>query len=80
MAGPRGYYVQIRVRGELDEAWWSAVFSDLLVSPETDGSTQVSGTVADQAALHGLLSAIRDLGLALVSVETVALPRAPSPI
>ena len=47
------------------------------MAAEPDGTTLVSGELADQAAVHGLLAAIRDLGLSLISVETVAIPSRP---
>ncbi len=65
------YGVRLRVRGELGSAW-SAVFADLAVEPEPDGTTIIRGEVRDQAALHGLLAGIRDLGLSLISVAAVA--------
>jgi hypothetical protein len=58
---------EIRVKGILDERW-TAWFEDLQVS--TDGEeTVISGPVADQAALHGALTKVRDLGLFLISVR-----------
>ena len=78
MPGSTGYQVRVRVRGELSRKWWSAVFADMAVKPEPDGTTLVSGEVPDQAALHGLLATIRDLGLALISVETDTSPDAAS--
>ena len=74
MAHPVRYQVRVRVQGELPPTW-SSVFADLAVTAEPDGTTLVSGELADQAAVHGLLAAIRDLGLSLISVETVAIPR-----
>jgi len=71
------YQVRVRVQGELAPSW-SAVLADLTVAPEPDGTTLVLGELPDQAAVHGLLSSIRDLGLSLISVETVAIP-SPSP-
>lgn len=67
------YQVRVRVQGVLP-ATWSSVFSDLAVTAESDGTTLASGELPDQAALHGLLAAIRDLGLSIVSVETFAIP------
>jgi hypothetical protein len=60
---------QIRVQGELDEDWvdW---FSNMTITAE-GGITTMTGTVADQPALHGLLIRIRDLGLPLLSVRRV---------
>jgi hypothetical protein len=61
---------QIRVKGSLDETWadWFDGFS---ITPQPGGKTALTGPVRDQAALHGLLSKIRDLGLPLVLVECV---------
>jgi hypothetical protein len=59
---------RIRVLGELSPAW-SIWFDGLTVSPEPDGSTVLMGNLPDQAALHGFLAQIRDLGLTLVSVD-----------
>jgi hypothetical protein len=67
------YQVRVRVRGELAPSW-SAVLADLAVLPGPDGTTLIGGELPDQAAVHGLLASIRDLGLSLVSVETVAIP------
>ena len=58
---------QIRVSGHLD-ARWAAAFADLRLIQEQDGTTVISGIGDDQAALHGLLRKVRDLGLPLVSV------------
>jgi hypothetical protein len=61
---------EIRLSGHLD-AHWTAWFDGLTVSRERDGTTVISGPVADQAALHGVLQRVRDLGLPLVSVIRV---------
>jgi len=58
---------EIRVTGHLD-ARWSASFDGLAIRHQQDGTTVISGPVADQAALHGLIQRVRDLGLPLVSV------------
>jgi hypothetical protein len=58
---------EIRVRGHLNGRWM-ARFDGLSMRLEADGTTVISGPVLDQAALHGLLQRIRDLGLPLVSV------------
>ena len=71
------YQVRIRLQGELDPTW-SPVFADLAVAPEPDGTTLLSGQLADQAAVHGLLAAVRDLGLSLLSVEAFANPSSAS--
>jgi hypothetical protein len=61
---------EIRLNGHLD-ARWATWFDGLSVSHEGDGTTVISGPVADQAALHGLLQRVRDLGLPLVSVSHI---------
>jgi hypothetical protein len=48
---------------------WSAWFEGLQVSSDQAGQTTIAGPVADQAALHGLLAKLRDLGLPLLSVR-----------
>jgi hypothetical protein len=67
------YRVRVRVQGELAPGW-SAVLGDLALVPELDGTTLVTGELPDQAAVHGLLASIRDLGLTLISAETTAIP------
>jgi hypothetical protein len=59
---------QIRVKGNLDRKW-SGWFDDFTVTPQANGETLMTGPVADQSALHGLLAKIRDLGLPLLSVK-----------
>jgi hypothetical protein len=61
---------EIRVKGHLD-ARWAAWLDGMSLTPERDGTTNVHGTVADQAALHGLLQKLRDTGLPLVSVTQI---------
>ena len=61
---------EIRLRGHRD-ARWAGWFDGLSLSNENDGTTIIGGPVADQAALHGLLQKVRDLGLPLVSVTQV---------
>lgn len=57
----------IRIEGQLDSQWadW---FDDMTITFEEDGNTLLTGLVIDQAALHGLLKKIRDLGLTLISI------------
>ncbi len=69
-----GYRVCLRVRGELSPSWWAEVFAGLVVAPEPDGTTLLRGILDDEAALHGRLAAIRDLGITLLSVQTAAEP------
>ena len=59
---------RIRVKGHLGQEW-SEWFDNMAIILEDDGDTTLSGRVVDQAALHGLLVKVRDLGLELVSVE-----------
>ena len=63
----------IRVRGHLD-ATWAAWFDGLAATNEPGGETLLAGPIADQAALHGVLLRIRDLGLPLLSVNRVPAP------
>jgi hypothetical protein len=58
---------EIRVQGILDEHW-SEWFDGMTLSSDANGETTLSGPVTDQAALHGLLVKVRDLGLPLMSV------------
>jgi len=60
--------VEIRVKGRLD-ADWSEWFEGLAISYHGVAETVLSGSVQDQAALYGLLTRLRNLGLALVSVK-----------
>jgi len=64
----------IRIQGHLDQRW-TAWFDGLAITHEEDGTTALQGDVADQAALHGLLTKVRDMGLPLVSVTHEAHPR-----
>jgi hypothetical protein len=59
---------QIRVKGRLGRQW-AAWFAGLTITPEDNGDTLLTGPVVDQAALHGLLGRVRDLGLTLLAVE-----------
>ena len=65
---PSHLFVEILLKESLDEHWkeW---FSGLSLSPVLPENTLLSGTVADQAALHGILERIRDLNLKLISVK-----------
>lgn len=63
-------YYEIRIKGHLDESWadW---FDGLAISHEDSGATVLTGSLSDQAALHGVLNRLRDLGVQLISVNPV---------
>lgn len=63
---------EIRIQGHLAERW-AERFAGLRIRHHSDGTTTLTGSVIDQAALHGLLRGVRDLGLPLVSVILVDL-------
>jgi hypothetical protein len=62
---------QIRIKGHLGHHWtdW---FGGLAITLEDNGDTLLTGQVADQAALHGLLRKVRDVGLPLISVRPIS--------
>jgi len=70
---------QIRLKGHLSPQWtyW---FEGLTITLEEDGNTLLTGTVIDQAALHGLLKKVRDLGTPLLSINHVSPNQANAPI
>ncbi|MBA4384326.1 MAG: hypothetical protein C0410_06290 [Anaerolinea sp.] len=63
-------YCEIRLKGHLDTRWvkW---FDGMDIILEENGNTLLRGRLADQAALHGVLKKIRDIGLPLLSVNSV---------
>ena len=61
---------EIRLKGHLDDRWADR-FEGLTITLEENGDTLLTGLVVDQAALHGLLKKVRDLGMPLVSVNSV---------
>jgi hypothetical protein len=61
---------QIKIKGQLVPKWMDW-FEGLTITLEDDGNTLLTGTVIDQAALHGWLKKIRDLGIPLLSVNSV---------
>ena len=63
-------YYNIRVRGHLDQSW-SDWFEGLAISNESNGDAVLAGSIVDQAALHGLLARVRDLGLPLLAVVQI---------
>ena len=60
---------EIRIKGHLD-VHWADRLGGLVFTHESDGTTLLSGPLMDQAALHGVLLEIRDLGLPLISVHS----------
>ena len=66
--GPQLY--EIRLKGHLDDRW-AEWFEGLTITLEDNGDTLLAGPVIDQAALHGLLKKVRDLGMPLVSVSSL---------
>jgi hypothetical protein len=69
---PRRY--EIRLRGHLDSRW-AARFDGMTLTTTGDGTTVLEGPVVDQAALHGLLRTLYDVGLPLLSVNEVGTDR-----
>ena len=65
---PEDGWYEICLQGRLDQRW-STWFDGLELTTGEDGTTTVRGPVADQAALHGLLARVRDLGVPLISVR-----------
>ncbi len=61
---------QIRIKGHLGGTW-SDWFADLTITLEDNGDTLLTSPMIDQAALHGLLKKVRDLGMPLISVSPV---------
>lgn len=61
---------EVRIKGHLDDRWadW---FAGMTITREDSGSTLLTGLVADQSALHGLLRKVRDLGMPLISVTRI---------
>jgi len=67
--GDTGGY-EIRTQGRIDERW-SEWFEGMTLAYEADGTTVIRCPALDQAALHGLLAKVRDLGLPLISVTPI---------
>jgi hypothetical protein len=61
---------QIRIKGHLGRQW-AYRFEELSITLEDDGTTLLTGPVVDQAALHGIMKTIRDLGITLLSVNSI---------
>jgi hypothetical protein len=73
--GSRPAAYVLRIGGHLDPHW-SARLGGLELTHDSDGTTTLTGAVADQAELHGILTRIRDLGVTLISVAPVDPPEA----
>lgn len=71
-------YYEIQLAGHLEQRW-AEWFDGLTLIHRRDGTSVLHGPVADQAALHGLLQKVRDLGLPLLSVAQVAPDQPPAP-
>ena len=69
---------EIRVKGHLGSRW-ATWFDGLSLVNEDDGTTVIRGEVADQAALHGLLHKLRDIGIPLVSLSQLPTDSPPAP-
>lgn len=69
---------EIRVDGHLGTRW-AAWFDGLAITSESDGTTVLRGSVVDQAALHGLLQKLRDVGIPLISLAPVEAPPTSDP-
>ena len=67
---------EIRVEGRLGTRW-AAWFDGLSVTSAEDGTTVLRGSVVDQAALHGLLQKLRDVGIPLISLTPIPPPTPP---
>ena len=61
---------EIRIKGTLDRQW-TAWFEGMTITQADDSETLLTGPVVDQAALHGLLRKVRDLGLPLITVSQI---------
>jgi hypothetical protein len=61
---------EFRIEGHLDDHW-SAWLGELAVMRQDDGTSTLTGTMADQAQLHGVLARLRDIGATLLSVRTL---------
>lgn len=66
----QGPIYEIRIAGQLGVEW-AEWFDGLTITPEPDGATRLTGIVADQSALYGLLRKVRDLGLTLLAVNLI---------
>lgn len=61
---------EIRLKGHLDPCWWEWL-GDFAIVHQDNGETLLTGSLADQAALHGLLKRLQDFGIVLISINPV---------
>jgi hypothetical protein len=74
MTTSRALAYEFRVEGHLDDHW-STWLGELTITRHHDGTSTLAGPVADQAQLHGLLARLRDIGVILLSLNTLEAPR-----
>lgn len=72
-AQPHPAFYEIRLEGHLSPQW-AGLFEGMTITQAEDGDTLLTGIIADQSALHGLLRKVRDLGLPLLSVNQLPNP------
>ena len=77
MTTSRALTYEFRVEGHLDDHW-SAWLGDLTITRHHDGTSTLTGPVADQAQLHGVLARLRDIGATLLSLNAVEAPTHPT--
>lgn len=75
---PEGNWYEIRLQGVLEQRW-AAWFDGMSLTIDEDGSTTLRGLLIDQAALHGVLQRLRDLGIPLVAVSQLHPTATPAP-
>jgi len=73
MTTSRTLTYEFRVEGHLDDHW-SAWLGELTIARHHDGTTTLTGPVADQAQLHGVLARLRDIGVILISLNAIQAP------
>ncbi len=75
---PEGEWYEIRLQGVLEQRW-AAWFDGMNLTANEDGSTTLRGALIDQAALHGVLQRLRDLGIPLIAVTQLQPNGTPAP-
>ena len=75
---PEGEWYEIRLQGVLEQRW-AAWFDGMNLTANEDGSTTLRGALIDQAALHGVLQRLRDLGIPLIAVTQLQPSATPAP-